>query len=362
LIAVVDQYEEGVAARENIPSQFVEWLSLLDRDREFSQSPWLFLWLTTSQPFQSMLEAATSRNRRILGAEGFQLQGPPRSDWVAIIEETFEAHNSGTALADYGVLPEDILTIGNSQRTLGTTMEGVGGVIAERLPMLQDLSAYQVIMLWPVTDGARINTVLRFVDGRKGYQLDWNSWYRQLGDADRMQLPLTAFNRARLYFDLRLVPIAAADLQPLCKDLDNDSDPLRKSYLERFEATHYVSLIRGTWDASRYSPLRERDSQRKQEARTWYNDVTSHPTKLGKRIALVLRELGVPSQHERDINSPYATVRADVLSERATGRQTQVITELKAFAPENTMPSTIRDQIRITLKRHAQFAGFLGRQ
>lgn len=362
LIAVVDQYEEAVVAKGDIPTQFIEWLSLLDRDTEFNHIPWLFIWLTTSREFQATLEAATSRNKRILAAKGFELRGPSREDWPAIIEETFEFHNAGKPLADFAVLRRDVEEIAQMQNTLGTTIEQVGYKLAERLPVLQDLSAYQIVMLWPVTDGQRINTILRFVDAREGYRLDWNSWHRQLNEQDRTQLPLAEFNRARLYFDVRLVPIAVADLHPLCKELDNDDFKLHKTYIERFELTHYVSILRGTWDPTRYAPLRERPSERASEARDWYDSVTTQPTKIGRRIAKVLNALNIHSKPEQDITSPYGTVRADVLSQRVDARQNQIITEMKVFSPENTIPSQIRDAVRVTLRRHAQFGGFLQRQ
>jgi hypothetical protein len=79
----------------------------------------------------------------------------------------------------------------------------------------------QVVMLWPVTDATRISRIANFTHPREGYQLDWNAWYRELSRPDREQLPHEAYNRARLYFDMRLVPIAAADLRPLCRSLDH---------------------------------------------------------------------------------------------------------------------------------------------
>lgn len=362
LIAVVDQYEEAVASKGDVPSQFVEWLSLLDRDSKYNKFPWLVVWLTTSKDFQSMLEQATSRNRRILASIGFELVGPSRGDWPSIIEETFEFHNTGRSLADFAVLRRDVENLCLTQKTLGSTIERVGDALSEHLPSLQDLSKYQVVMLWPVTDGQRISTILRFVDAREGYRLDWNAWYRQLNEQDRLQLPLAEFNRARLYFDMRLVPIAAADLHPLCRNLDDDDFKLHRTYTERFELTHYVSLLRGTWDPTRYAALRERPSDRASEARDWYPTVTTQPTKIGRRIARVLNSIGMPSSYEQDITSPHGTVRADVLSERSSSSQSVVITELKAFAPENTTPSAIRDAVRTTLRRHAQFGGFLPRQ
>jgi len=227
---------------------------------------------------------------------------------------------------------------------------------------LQDLSRYQVVMLWPVTDGQRIARIAGFTSPRDGYKLDWNAFHRELNDLDRQTLPLSELNRARLYFDVRLVPIAAADLRPLCRHLDEAEMDLPASYLGRLSKAHLVSVISERWDPSTYAPMRERESERASEARAWYPTVTGQPTQLGRRIALALRQLGFDAKHEQDVTSPYATVRADVLVQRPGSQQDKVIVELKAFNPENTMPSAIKDAIRTTLKRHATFGGFLGRQ
>lgn len=232
----------------------------------------------------------------------------------------------------------------------------------QHVHQLHDLSTYQVVMLWPMTDGQRITRVQQFTDARQGYKLDWNAWYRQLNEEDKKQLPLRELNRARLYFDLRLVPVAAADLHPLCKDLDDDSFTLHKSSLDRFTSTHFYSIVNGTWDPSAYKPLRERESDRAEAARTWYESVTSEPTKIGKRLAKVFRELGFSADHEQTITSAHGKIRADVLVIRSSSQPQNAIVELKVFSPSNTMPSTICEQVRITLRRHAQFAGFLARQ
>jgi hypothetical protein len=217
-------------------------------------------------------------------------------------------------------------------------------------------------MLWPVTDGQRITRVQQFTDARQGYKLDWNAWYRQLNEEDKKQLPLRELNRARLYFDLRLVPVAAADLYPLCKDLDDDNFTLHKSYIDRFTRTHFYSIVNGTWDPSSYKPLRERESARAKAARTWYETVTGEPTKIGKRLAKVFQQLDFSAAHEQTISSAHGRVRADVLVIRTSSRPQNAIIELKIFSPSNTMPSAICEQVRITLRRHAQFAGFLERQ
>ncbi|UCN16199.1 ATP-binding protein [Cellulomonas iranensis] len=361
MIAIVDQFEDTVPDPRSIPIQFVERLSLLDRN-ELRGRPIIFIWLTTNPEFQAALADATSRNERLLMARDFELVGPPREQWADIVEETFEAHNSGTELADAGVLYGTISAIAEASDTIGDTIEKVGRELTATMPGLHDLSKYQVVMLWPVTDGIRIQRIQSFSHPRDGYKLNWGAFWRELSPDDRRTLPLEAFNRARLYFDVRLVPIATADLAPVGKNLDVAEPSIGESYYERPRLTHFFSILTDSWDPSSYAPLRERQSQRAEEGRAWYAEVTRNPTGLGRRIAFVLRHLGLDAQHEQDIRSDHGTVRADVLVKRPGAAQSEVIVELKAFSPENTMPSSIRDQIRITLRRHAQLAGFLPRQ
>lgn len=105
------------------------------------------------------------------------------------------------------------------------------------------------------------------------------------------------------------------------------------------------------------------ESERAEQARVWYDGgVTDQPTQLGRRIAKCLRILRVEAEHERSIRSPYSTVRADIAVDRPQSQQATCIVELKVFSTEGTRPSSIKDAIRTTLKRHAQFAGFLTRQ
>lgn len=361
LIAVVDQYEEAVAERGGIPTAFVETLSLLDRG-ELRTLPVLFLWLTTSQDFQALLATATSRNRRILVSADFELTGPPVEEWPQIIEETFRFHNQDKDLADFEILEGDLRHISEGEDSLGDAIEVAGVRLFAYVRSLHDLSTYQVLMLWPVSDGLRIQRIQQFTDTRQGYKLDWNAWYRQLNSDDQRQLPLREYNRARLYFDMRLVPISVADLHPLCRHLDNETTPLHQSYLERFRNTHLVSLLAGQWNPDAYSPLRERESKRATAARAWYETVTTNPVGLGRRIARVLRDLGLSAQHEQTIESPHGRVRADVLVTRDGAQPPNVLVELKAYSAENTMPSTICNAVQTTLRRHAHFAGFLQRQ
>lgn len=359
-VAVVDQYEEVAAQKTTIPSAFVEALSLLDRGKALDQT--LFIWLTTSLEFRDSLVEATSRNRRILASGVFELGGPPVAEWRSIIEETFRFHNQERTLSDYEILEIDLDEISRGEPTIGSAIEATGQRLSRYVPSLHDLSTYQVVMLWPVTDGLRISRVQQFTDPRQGYKLDWNAWYRQLNSDDQQQLPMREYNRARLYFDVRLVPMAAADLYPLCRELDNRTFDPGKSYLDRFENTHFYSIVAGKWNADTFAPLRERDSKRADEAREWYSTVTGRPTELGRRIARCLEKLGINANHEQTVSSTYGKVRADVLIGRNNVSPPNVLVELKAFSPENTMPSTICQAVATTLKRHAQFAGFLQRQ
>lgn len=361
LVAIVDQYEENVEGKEKIPTQFVEHLSLLDRS-ELSGELVIFIWLTTNRGFQKQLESATSRNRRLLASESFEITGPRKEEWPQIVEETFSFHNSETPLADFGVIEDDIRRISRTAETLGRTIMQVGEALADELDSLENLSDYQVILLWPVADSTRSQRVAQFTRARSGYRLNWDAWYNELNDDDRKSLPLHEFNRTRLYFDFRLIPIRAADLHRLCLDLENDSRELAMANLERFRNTHFFHLVSGNWENYDYAPMRERESKRADEAKEWYETVTSKPTLLGRRIAKILSELGLDAVHEETIKSEYSTVRADVFvmpSEVVTKRQ---IIELKVYSSENTMPSSIKDQIKVTLRRHAQFAGFLQRQ
>ena len=108
-----------------------------------------------------------------------------------------------------------------------------------------------------------------------------------------------------------------------------------------------------------FTALRILDSNRSKDAKEWYESVTTEPTKLGKRIAKILRELGLNATHETLIQSPSSQVRADVFIDRPAHQKRKVILELKAYNTVNTNPSGIRNAIRTTFKRHARFAGFL---
>lgn len=362
VVAVVDQYEENVAQHTALPSQFVERLSLLDRG-PLRDQPVLFVWLTTSKQFQSELASATSRNERILLAPDFELSGPAKEAWPEIVQETFAFHNQGQPLADFEVLSSDIDNVADNAATLGRAIEEVGERLASYTTELQDMSQFQVIMLWPVTDGLRITRVAGFTNARDGYKLDWNAFSRELNEDDRRTLPLSELNRARLYFDVRLVPIAAADLYPLCRHPNDEVGSIGQSYVDQFARSHFVSLVGENWNPASYSPLRERASERSRKAREWYDGVaTADPTLIGRRIAMALRQLGWDAAHEQTIRSASSSIRADVAIERPASQQSKAIVELKAFSTDGTRPSSIKDSVRVTLKRHAQFAGFLERQ
>jgi len=364
LIVIVDQFEEGVARREDIPTRFVEALSRLDRSRP--TTPTLFLWLTTSREFQAELVAATSRNARLLARGDFELTALPRPDWADVIEETFDFHNEGQELADFQLLRPTLDEVARQAPTLGAAIEETGSLFGHE--PLHDLSEYQVIMLWPVTDGQRLANVRNFTNPRAGYRLDWNAFYRALNVKDQQQLPLDAYNKTRLYFDVRLVPIQAADLQNVCQNLTDPDAAPAPSYLESFTRTHLFGLVSDVWDPEAYRPMKDHGeaSTRAKAAREWYPTVNTKPTTLGHRLAACFTALMLPATAEKEVTTPHSRVVADVLVDRAAhsegvGDRRQVILELKAYAPANTTPSVIAGQIRNTLKKHAQLAGYLAR-
>ncbi len=262
-------------------------------------------------------------------------------------------------LADYQLLENDLETVSKRAATIGEAIEDVGRRLSAFTPELQDISRYQVMMLWPVTDATRISRIHQFTDARQGYKLNWSAWYQSLNQEEQKSIYLRELNRSRLYFDMRLVPIAAADLQGIYRPQDDDTIP--KHALERFSKTHFFSLVARKWNPETYAPLRERDSKRAEEARNWYEGVTQDPTSIGKSIAKALTQLGLKSYYEKKIQSPHSSVRADVLVELDAGPRSEVIVELKAFAPENTRPSSISDAVGSTLRRHAGLAGFIKR-
>lgn len=358
LVPIVDQFEENVAGKESIPSQFIEFISLFDRN-ELKSIPTIFIWLTTSREFQNALSIATSRNSRILISKNFEITGPEKSQWTEIIKDTFTIHNSGKVLADFGIIDDDIEKIVFNSDTIGESIQTVGNELAEHLADLQDFSEYQIILLWPVADSIRNQRVMQFTLPRDGYKLNWDAFYRELTVDEKKQLPLAVYNRTRLYFDFRLVPVRVADLHRLCVNLANDTAPLGKTYLTRFEQTHLFHIINNTWNEYDYAPVRERESKRGDEGREWYKTVTTSPVLLGKRIARILTELGLKAGYEKDQKSEFSTVKADVFVERTAAEKKKVIIEMKVYSSENTFPSSIKDQIKVTLKRHAIFAGFM---
>jgi len=358
LIPIIDQFEENVAGKENIPTQFIEFISLFDRN-ELKEIPTIFIWLTTSREFQKSLVDATSRNRRVLISEDFVIDGPNKGSWTQIVKDTFSIHNQEKELSDYLIIDSDIDNIVLRTNTLGKSIEEVGVLLADHIEDIQDLSEYTIILFWPVSDSVRNQRVLQFSRPRDGYKLDWEAFYRELSTEEKKQLPLDVYNRARLYFDMRVIPFRVADLHRLCLDLDNDSLILGKTYLTRFSNTHFFHIISDNWKNYNYNPVRERESTRSQEASVWYKTVTTSPTKIGKRLAKIITELGYPATYEKDLTSEFSTVRADVFLDKTSKIKQKIIVELKVYAAENTMPSTIKEQIKATLRRHSLFGGFM---
>ncbi|MDO9383661.1 MAG: hypothetical protein Q7T86_12430 [Hyphomicrobiaceae bacterium] len=262
-------------------------------------------------------------------------------------------------MRSYQLLEPELAQISKTATSIGDAIEQVGNKVSGNDPTLQDLSKYQVMMLWPVTDSTRISRIQQFTDSRQGYKLNWSAWFQSLNADEQRATELRELNRARLYFDVRLIPIAAADLQAIYKP--NEKDVISRTALDRFSKTHFYSIATGSWNPDNYAPLRERESQRADAARTWYETVTGEPTLIGKSIAKALTGLGMKAHYEAKLRSPHGTLRADVLADRGGGPRSEVIVELKAFAPENTRPSSISEAVRATLRKHALFAGFLRR-
>ena len=73
-IGVIDQFEEQVSGKENIPSQFIEKISIFDRSH-LKNVPVLFVWLTTNRDFQSKLQESTSRNQYLSQKKGVKREG-----------------------------------------------------------------------------------------------------------------------------------------------------------------------------------------------------------------------------------------------------------------------------------------------
>ena len=360
-IVIIDQFEEQVSGRENIPTEFVEKISILDRT-DLKDKCILFIWLTTDRTFQSRLENACTRNRRLLLESGFHISGPPKSQWGDIVDETFSFHNGEKPLSDFGVVSTDLIDPIQSCDTIGQCLEETAGLLAQNIDDIQNLSEYRIILLWPVADETRMQRVLQFTRPRDGYLLNWEAWRRELNEHDRTTLPLHEYNRARLYFDMRLVPIRAADLHRLCQDLDVSPTSFGKTYIDWFKKTHFYHIVSGGWAEYDYNSVRARESDRSDSAAKWYETVTSQPTKIGKRIAAILVSLGEDASYEKEIETKYSRVKADVFVGNSPKNPKKEIVELKVYSSASTMPSTIKEQIKVTLRRHAQLAGFLQRQ
>ena len=358
LIPIIDQFEENVSGKEKIPTQFIEFISLFDRN-DLRKIPTIFIWLTTNVNFQKSLVAATSRNRRILISESFEVKGPDKSLWTQIIKDTFSIHNHEKELADYLITDNKIDDLVLRNSTLGKTIESVSECLFQYTDDIQDLFEYMVLLFWPVSDSVRNQRVMQFTRPREGYKLDWDAFYRELSKEEIRQLPLDVYNKTRLYFDMRIIPFRVADLHRLFLDLDNDTFALGYTYLTRFSKTHFFHILSDNWENYHYNPVRERESRRSKEAAEWYKAVTTYPTKIGRRLAKVITTLGYAARHEVDLHSEYSIIRADVLVDNPLALKSKLIIELKVFSAENTMPSTIKEQIKVTLRRHALFAGFM---
>ncbi|MEM6506548.1 MAG: ATP-binding protein [Planctomycetota bacterium] len=358
IIWVIDQYEEIVEGtiREKVPSQFIEKISIIDRG-DLAAQPMLFIWLTTSKEFRDKLvKLSSSRSRRTLLDASFDLNGPERETWIDIIKETFLHHNEGRQLADYDVLDSRIIEAIQGAETIGDAIDNVGGILANSaMTQLLDLSAHQVVMLWPVVDGTGINRVASFTKSNSGYSLNWTSFWDQLTDRDKNDRDLDGMNRARIYFDFRLIPIPAADFRDIVRKFDISVD-ITKEAIESLQRTHYYKVISRD-QTENLRVMFERESQRSADAKTWYESITAdQQANAAKMLAKTISQAGYESEPQYEMKSDFGRVVAD-LSTRQNG--SKALTELKLFSPRNTTPSAIRDQIKSTLRKYAKFSGFL---
>ena len=74
-------------------------------------------------------------------------------------------------------------------RTIGAVIEKVGIQLAEHVENLQNLSDYQVVLMWPVADSFRNQRVMQFAKPRQGYKLNWEAWMGELNEDDRNHPP-----------------------------------------------------------------------------------------------------------------------------------------------------------------------------
>ena len=124
----------------------------------------------------------------------------------------------------------------------------------------------------------------------------------------------------------------------------------------------FFHVVSGDWNEYDYNPVRERESNRAAEASEWYKTVTEKPVLLGKRLCYVLSQCGLASKYEYPIQTEFGSVRTDIFTGREKVDDKKLLIELKVFSSENTMPSSIKDAIKTTMRKYAQLAGFLNRQ
>ena len=154
-----------------------------------------------------------------------------------------------------------------------------------------------------------------------------------------------------------------ADLHGICLQLHDPTYVPTRSKLRQLQNTHFYRVLAGASETTVFGTLREwQKSQRLDNAKAWYETVTGKPVAVGERLARCLSQISFPSQHEYDVQTRHATVRTDVMAKRPSGNQDKVLIELKLFSSGQTTPANIRDEIRRTLRKYAQLAGYLPRQ
>ena len=109
---------------------------------------------------------------------------------------------------------------------------------------------------------------------------------------------------------------------------------LGKTYIDRFQQTHFYHVVSDGWKEYDYNPVRERESQRSSDAAQWYATVTDKPTQIGRRLASIFRKCDFEACYEEMIESKHSKVKADVFVMRQGVEKDKVIIELKVYSSD----------------------------
>lgn len=124
LVVVVDDYDAWLTRHRDDPKLFENALCMIDREAPLP-IPTVFLWQTKDRDLQNRLMSSTTRIRRVAGAGGVSVQGPPREMWSQLIEASFARHNTDRSLAEFGLTPDRIAEVVGGCETLGSAMDAI---------------------------------------------------------------------------------------------------------------------------------------------------------------------------------------------------------------------------------------------